>query len=353
MYLFTTHTGWNDYNYLPQYSDKFTIFATHFFYSDSKDLLAIANIIEIPFGLGGAVSGADLGIAALKSVAKNEESSLFEQNTRVDVEKSDASKEKADKYPYIHYGDKVLRTIRKTSDTVFKILSEKEFPIIIAGDHSTAAGTISGIIRAFPHDRIGVIWIDAHADLHSPYTSPSGNAHGMSLAIATGTDNEIQKRRSLDAMTLSLWEKLKDAAGKEKKLDIKDIVFVGGRAFDPEEKALINEFRNRNFTVHDVEENKTEVIVQEILRCLDHCNRIYVSFDVDSIDPSFSMGTGTPVEGGFDFEHIYKINELLVSDKKVCCWEMVEINPLLDYNNTMAKGCFKILKNVFKKVNEK
>ena len=316
-------------------------------------MLANARIIEIPFGLGGAVTGADLGIEALKSVAKEAGSSLFDFNRKVEVAGYKKYEERSDKYAYIHYGDKVLRTILETSDMILKVICNKRFPIVMAGDHSTAAGTISGILRAFPKERLGVVWIDAHADLHSPYTSPSGNAHGMSLAMATGTDNEKRKRRTLDDMTLSLWNALKDVSNKGGGLDIKDIVYVGGRAFEVEEMALVEEHGNRNFTVDDIGGRKIEDIILEILQCLDHCQKIYVSFDVDSIDPSYSSGTGTPVAGGLSFEQVYRINELLVSNDKVCCWEMVEINPLLDNNNRMARGCFEIIQNIFNIVNNR
>lgn len=315
--------------------------------------MAIPQIIEVPFGLGGAVSGADLGIVALKQAAREEGHDIFDQDLRVWANETSDYSDIPDKYPFLHYGDKVLRTIQRTSDRVYETLDNGSFPMVIAGDHSTAAGTLSGVLRAFPNERLGAVWIDAHADLHSPYTTPSGNAHGMSLAIATGIDNlSCQKQRPKD-ITIKLWQDLKETVKKGRGLDIKDIVFVGGRAFDPEEKVILSENGNRNFTVNDVGVDGVEKVVAEILEGLQDCDRIYVSFDVDSIDPSFSRGTGTPVEGGFGFEQIFKINELLVRAKKTCCWEMVEINPLLDKDNKMARGCFHILKNVHKIVSEK
>jgi len=196
----------------------------------------------------------------------------------------------------------------RVSQVVKKALKEDYFPIVLSGDHSSALGTISGIKAAYPEKRLGVIWIDAHADLHSPHTSPSGNVHGMPLAAALDSDN-------LDCQ--------------------------------------INEVLSlRNYKVAEVRHRGITTCVEEALSQLKNCDHIYISFDVDSLDcDMISYGTGTPVPKGFDqFEAIEIINQI-VDSTKVACFEIVEVNPLLDTKgNKMAETAFEVLDAVTARV---
>jgi arginase len=220
---------------------------------------------------------------------------------------------------------------------------EKQFPIVLAGDHSTAAGTIMGIKAAHPEKRLGVIWIDAHADLHTPYTTPSGNMHGMPLAMVAQIDNKECQINTPDKETLQYWEKIKKIGGDFPKVLPQDIVFISVRDTEQPEDHLIQTHGIRNFTTKEVRDLGIQKIASQALEILSDCDQLYISFDVDSLDSSISVGTGTPVPNGLTVADAIELNAELIKDKRVCCWEIVEVNPTLDTENTMAEIAFEVL----------
>ncbi|MDF3027142.1 MAG: Arginase [Fluviicola sp.] len=228
------------------------------------------------------------------------------------------------------------------------LLNKGSFPIILAGDHGSAAGTIAGIKAAFPEKRLGVVWIDAHGDLHSPYTTPSGNIHGMPLSLSLGNDNLKYKRNSPSEETVSIWEELKTKYTNAAKVKASDLVFIGVRDTEFEENQLIAENNITNHTVEAVRKEGAQIIVQRVLEQLGGCELIYVSFDVDSMDPQItSFGTGTPVGNGIFPEEAEEILTLLAQNPKTVCIEFVEVNPCLDNKaNTMAETAFSLLDSV-------
>jgi arginase len=233
------------------------------------------------------------------------------------------------------------------------LLNKGSFPIILAGDHGSAAGTIAGIKAAFPEKRLGVVWIDAHGDLHSPYTTPSGNIHGMPLSLALGNDNLKYKRNSPSEETVSIWEDLKTKYTNSTKVNASDLIFIGVRDTEFEENQLIAENKITNHTVEAVRKEGTQAIVQRVLEQLGGCELIYVSFDVDSMDPEItSFGTGTPVGNGIFPEEAEEILTLLAQNPKTVCIEFVEVNPCLDNKvNTMAETAFSLLESVVAALN--
>jgi arginase len=190
-----------------------------------------------------------------------------------------------------------------------------------------------------------VIWIDAHADLQTPFTTESGNMHGMPLAISTYEDNLDLKTNDLMKDTLRYWEKLKNMSFRGPKINPSDIVFIAVRDIDAPEKALIKKYKIRNFTMPEINARGVKAVAEEALDYLWDCDNIYVSFDVDSLDTSISVGTGTPVDNGLKVEQAKELLSLIVSDRSVCCFEMVEVNPTLDSQNTMAEVAFEILES--------
>ena len=228
------------------------------------------------------------------------------------------------------------------------LLNQGSFPLILAGDHGSAAGTIAGIKAAYPEKRLGVVWIDAHGDLHSPYTTPSGNIHGMPLSLSLGNDNLKYQRNSLSEETVSIWEELKNKYTNAAKVNASDLVFIGVRDTEFEENQLIAENNITNHTVEAVRKEGAEMIVQRVLEQLENCELIYISFDVDSMDPEItSFGTGTPVGNGIFPEEAEEILTLLAQNPKTVCIEFVEVNPCLDNKiNTMAETAFSLLDSV-------
>lgn len=200
-----------------------------------------------------------------------------------------------------------------------------------------------GIKAAEPKKRLGVIWIDAHADLHTPYTTPSGNMHGMPLAMVCQLDNLECKVNEPTEDTITYWEKIKTIGGDFPKILPSDIVFISVRDTEEPENFLINKYGIKNFKTSEVRTKGITQIAKETLEILKDCDQVYISFDVDSLDSSISMGTGTPVPNGLTVEEAIQLNAELIKDKRVCCWEIVEVNPTLDSENTMAEAAFEVL----------
>ncbi len=213
----------------------------------------------------------------------------------------------------------------------------------MSGDHSNAGGTIAGIKMAKPKSKLGVIWIDAHADLHTPYTTPSGNMHGMPLSTAISEDNMECKVHDVDEKTARLWDQLKMIGKIHPKVLPEDIVFISLRDFEKEEKFLIEKHGMKVITTSEVRRNGAENISRKVLRYLGDCSDIYVSFDVDSLDSAISKGTGTPVSNGLKEREAEDLISKFMQSRKVCCFEITEVNPTLDKENMMAEIAFNIL----------
>jgi arginase len=301
------------------------------------------KLVEVRSEIAAGTRGASLGIDALKIASLDKKSNFFTQFDPINVPDANNFLWKGNKFPNAKYIDGVYQVLKNVYSTVESLRMEKKFPIILAGDHSTAAGTIMGIKSAEPKKRLGVIWIDAHADLHTPYTTPSGNMHGMPLAMVTQLDNLDCKVNEPSEETITYWEKIKTIGGDFPKILPSDIVFISVRDTEEPENYLIKTHNIKNFKTSEVRAKGISQIAKETLELLRDCDQIYISFDVDSLDSSISMGTGTPVPDGLTLEEAIQLNAELIMDKRVCCWEIVEVNPTLDNENTMAEAAFEVL----------
>lgn len=301
------------------------------------------KLIEIKSEIAAGTRGASLGVDALKIACLDKGSDFFALYDSIEVENVNDMLFDGDDHSNAKFIDGVLIMERRMCDVTYETIKEGYFPIVLAGDHSTAAGTISGIKKAYPDKRLGVIWIDAHADLHSPYTTPSGNMHGMPLAMVTGLDNLEEKVNDPKEETVDYWEQLKNVGIRGPKIFPGDIVYIAMRDIETPEKRLIENYNIKNFTAGEVKTKGVKEIAKETQQVLSECDLIYISFDVDSMDSDISEGTGTPVPNGLTVEEAKALNCELITDKKVCVWEMVEVNPTLDSLNLMAENAFDIL----------
>lgn len=241
--------------------------------------------------------------------------------------------------------------IERITSPVAQVMNEKNtFLIVIAGDHSTAAGTVAGMKQALLKQRIGVIWIDAHANILSPYTTPSGYLNEMPVAIALGEDNYLKKTNQPTKETIAQWERLKLLGAPGRNIQPSDIVYLTVRDTQPQEDFLLRKHSIKNYTVDDIRRRGIESIVNETMRRLRQCDVIYISFDVSSMDPSVSNGTGTPVANGLTEKEAEALLNDFCSSPKVRCLEFAEINPLLDQKNKMADISFQILNNVVQSI---
>ncbi|PRY85161.1 arginase [Mongoliibacter ruber] len=301
------------------------------------------KLVEVRSEIAAGTRGASLGIDALKIASLDKTSDFFTRFDPINVPDANNFLWRGNKHPNAKYIDGVYQVLRNVHNTIESLRMDKIFPIVLAGDHSTAAGTIMGIKAANPDKRLGVIWIDAHADLHTPFTTPSGNMHGMPLAMCIQTDNLDCQVNEPGEDTLQYWEKIKKIGGDSPKINAEDIVFISVRDTEEPEDYLINKHGIRNFETAEVRQKGVAQIAKEALEQLKDCDQIYISFDVDSLDSSISVGTGTPVPDGLTVEEALQLNTELIKDKRVCCWEIVEVNPTLDSENLMAENAFDIL----------
>lgn len=302
------------------------------------------KLIEVKSEIGAGTRGASLGIDAIKIAALDFGSSYFRKHKTVEVPNENQQLMEPIVHEYAKRIKGVLTVCERVAKEVAKSFKEPDtFPIVLAGDHSTAIGTVAGIKMAYPDKRIGVIWIDAHADLHSPYTTLSGNIHGMTLAALLGDDNMENAMNKPDEETAEYWKKLKNIGGTGPKVNYSDLVFIALRDMESQEEHIIKKNKIRVINLTEIRRKAVERVAFESLNYLDQCDIIYISFDVDSMDSSISKGTGTPVPSGITEKEAGNLIYYLLRSRKVCCFEMVEINPTLDRENLMAENAFEIL----------
>ena len=306
------------------------------------------ELLEITSELGAGTRGSSLGVGALKVVAFNSKSDFFSRYNSSKVKNFNQFLFTKNTTPRAIRIEHIEKEFKEISSNVKNILTKGKFPFLLSGDHSTAASTIAGIQESFPDKRLGVIWVDAHADLHSPYTSPSGNVHGMPLAIACGLDNKTQQVAEVNPETVQYWENLKNLS--KNKLKTKDLVFMGVRDTEEPEDYIIESEGIKNFRVVEILEKGGRQVAKETLDLLSDCDIIYVSFDVDCMDPQeISSGTGTPVKDGIRLKDVTEILTELCQSPKLVCFEIVEINPCLDDKiNKMAETGFQIIDSLTK-----
>ena len=301
------------------------------------------KIIEVPSEIGAGTRGASLGVEAIKIAALDFMSNFFIHfpSERIPVENKLLYEPIESPYAkrikgIVSMYDKVTKSIQDTIKGGF-------FPVVLSGDHSISGATIAGIKMAKPKSKLGVIWIDAHADLHTPYTTPSGNMHGMPLSISINEDNKECSVHDLDEDTTKQWNYLKNIGKIAPKVLPEDVVYISLRDFEKEEKHLIDKYGMKVITTKEIRSKGAENIVRSLTRYFSDCSDIYISFDVDSMDSSLTKGTGTPVSNGLREREAEDIISKLMQNRKVCCFEITEVNPTLDKENLMAEIAFNIL----------
>ncbi len=301
------------------------------------------KLIEVPSEIGAGTRGASLGIEAIKIAALDFMSSFFIHFPSEKIEAENQLLFEPIQSPYAKRINGDLVMYERVSKAVKETIQGNFFPVVLSGDHSIAGGTIAGIKAAKPKSRLGVIWIDAHADLHTPFTTPSGNMHGMPLTASIAEDNEESKVHELDDKTKKQWDQLKQLGKISPKILPEDIVFISLRDYEKEEKHLIDKYGMKVITTAELRRKGPENVVRAALRYLSECTDIYVSFDVDCLDSSITKGTGTPVTNGLREREAEDLVSKFMQNRKICCFEITEVNPTLDRENLMAEIAFNIL----------
>jgi len=304
--------------------------------------------------IGAGTRGSDMGIDALEIAAINQEDDFFHRHLFEDVATHNETIYQKNTNSFAKRIEHVQQQCDRVCNSVANNLQQGYFPLVLSGDHSSALGVISGIKKAYPEKKLGVIWIDAHADLHSPYTSPSGNIHGMPLAAAMHLDNLDCSVNQVSKETVDSWQELKNIGVLGPKMAPEHVVYFGLRDFEYAEEFLLNQLGIMHFKVEEMRNFGIENSVQKAIRQLETADIIFISFDVDSLDcDQISYGTGTPVKSGFSAEEVSALLKLVISTGKVICLEVAEINPLLDNKgNKMAETAFSILAKVEKQITQ-
>ncbi|WP_415226349.1 arginase [Psychromonas sp.] len=300
--------------------------------------MAFNKLLIVECDLGGFKQGASQGGAAVVLQLKNKPKLLNIIKTPNCILRKSST-------PQAHYLDEINQCIESLSKEVSDFLQENgdEKLIVFSGDHSTACGTLAGVKNAYPNKRIGAIWIDAHADINSPYTSDSGNMHGMPVAAAMGFDHKEIAINKLNNITYSLWESTKSICNKAIHPD--DFVYIGIRDLDKIEWDIIDQHNIKYYSVEDVKLAGGANIAQQTLDYLSLCDFIYISFDIDSLDSSLVPGTGMPADNGLSLDCVNSLFDTLLRSKKIKALEVVEVNPLLDSNNKTTKTIASLLDN--------
>lgn len=296
-----------------------------------------------PSELGAGTRGASLGPDAILTAARRKNSKLFQNRNISYVKDLNNLLDQPTESSFAKNISGVIEVFDNISKEVQSSLSKNEFPLIVAGDHGSAGGTIQGIAKCFPNKKLGVLWIDAHADLHTPYTTPSGNIHGMPLATALGIDNLECKKNDLDSETKNHWDKLKSGV-----VNPENLVFIAVRDTEEQEDYLLKNKEIKNYTVNEVREIGIENLLNRLHDKFSKVDLLYVSFDVDSMDPELtSHGTGTPVPNGLTPVEAKQILTGVCKFKNLIALELVEVNPCLDeHKNKMAETALELLEAI-------
>ncbi len=286
------------------------------------------GIVGIPLGYGAGVKGSELGATALRLLDFRENSLIghieelgFKVKDYGDVEiiKPDYSAKQRENPKYLN---EMLASCENMAKVIKDILQEDTFPVILGGDHSIAAGTFSAISSFFRarEEEIGLIWLDAHADINTHETSPSGNLHGMPLAALLGCGEPS----------------LVNLEGFAPKVNPKFCAHVGARDLDLGEKQKIRELgmRGNFFTMSDIDRHGMLACVEDAVKIASQASGGFaVTFDVDIIDPTFAPGSGTLVRGGITYREAHLALEVIAETGKMRSFEIVEVNPMLDQSN--------------------
>lgn len=282
------------------------------------------SVIGFPMDLGSGRRGVDMGPSALRIAdLDNKLRNLgYEVEDLGDVFIEIMEKQEIGN-PKLRYLDEVIKTSHTLAEIVEEVLDNGKFPLCIGGDHSMALGTISGIAAHCRKENksFGVIWIDAHADMNTHETTPSGNIHGMPLAALMGLGHES----------------LVNFYGFAPKVKPENCALIGIRSVDPEERFNIKKLNPTVYTMSDIDKLGIHRIISKVLKQFrKQVDHIHVSFDVDSVDPSVAPGVGTPVKGGLSYREAHLLMETIAECGCMSSLEVVEVNPVLDIQNSTA-----------------
>jgi arginase len=295
------------------------------------------RVIGVPLDLGQARRGVDMGPSAMRVAGLKAHLEALghtvEDAGNITVFQPEQKKEGNPKAKYLK---EITASCTKLAEMVVKALEAEEVPLTLGGDHSLAVGSVSGVSEFYRrrNQKIGLIWIDAHSDINTPETSPSGNVHGMPLAALVGLGPA----------------ELGNVMGFSPKVAPENCVIVGVRDIDSVERENIRRAGVEVFTMRDIDERGMRTIMEEALRVAGRGTAGYhVSLDMDWIDPEDAPGVGTPVRGGATYREAHLAMEIIADHGRLLSFEVVEVNPVIDEHNRTADLAVELASSVFGK----
>jgi arginase len=297
------------------------------------------RIIGVPMDLGQSRRGVDMGPSALRVAGLL--TRLKQLGHQVDDIGNVAVKQ-PEEQPYgekrAKYLNEIAETCRGLAEMTERTLEEGFLPLVLGGDHSLAIGSFSGVSNFFrkQQKKIGYLWLDAHGDMNTPDSSPSGNVHGMPLAALMGYGAP----------------ELVDLLGYHPKVEARNVALVGVRDLDGKERRLIKDSGVHAYTMRHIDERGMREVMSEALRAVtDDVDGVAVSLDMDFVDPTDAPGVGTPVRGGVTYREGHLAMEMIADSKAMVSLEVVEINPVIDmHNQTALLGVEMLLSGLGKKI---
>lgn len=290
------------------------------------------SLIGVPMDLGQNRRGVDMGPSAIRYAGVVERLQEIGHTVTDEGNIQIAAAEKAAS------PDTNLKNLKEVTDAstalankIHDVMENGQFPLILGGDHSIAIGTLAGLGDRY--ENLGVIWYDAHSDINTGETSPSGNIHGMPLAVSIGLGHE----------------KLVNIRGFAPKIKPENVVIIGARSIDPGEREIIKEQGIKVFTMHDIDKlGMTEIMDQTMWYLKDReVDGVHLSLDLDGIDPIYTPGVGTPVPGGISYRESHLAMEMLFTSDMITSAEFVEVNPILDEKNKTADVAVALIGSLF------
>lgn len=295
------------------------------------------RLLGVPMDLGAGRRGVDMGPSAIRiagvAAALREIGYGVEDDGDVGVPAPETRKQGPDNAKYL---DTIYHVCNRLRLRVRRCLEQGEVPLVMGGDHSIAMGTVSGVSEYFrgQQQSIGLIWVDAHADMNTPDSSPSGNIHGMPLAALLGMGHE----------------RLVGLGDFAPKVTRDHVCLIGIRNLDDHEKDIVKRSGIHAYTMRDLDERGMQAIAEEAIGfCSDGTAGFHVSFDLDSMDPTWVPGTGTPVKGGLSWREANLLLELVADSRKLTSFEITELNPILDVRNQSGEVAVDLIQSAFGK----
>ena len=278
------------------------------------------GILGVPMDLGAGRRGVDMGPSAIRYGRLHEALATLGHQVKdygdVDVPVAESLRPDSDQNG-MSYLEIIRQACQETLEQI-RAMPEGTFPLVLGGDHSIAMGSATG---AANQERMGVLWVDAHGDFNTPLTSPSGNIHGMPLAVLCGVGDERLVNLGWDGA----------------KVRPEDVVLIGIRSLDQGEIRLMRERGLSVYTMKDIDRRGIPSIAEEVVHKLKPLSRVHLSLDADVLDPEVAPGVGTPVQGGLTYREAHLLMELFSDSSIVTSLDLVEVNPILDIANRTAR----------------